>query len=246
MGAWSTSATGALVAESTSGSRFLTRSVGPLVVLAGVLAGCGGQASAGPSQAAGTPTPTASTDAAGIPDDFSLAEGLVADGDTTVSTPRRDVKGIRLERECWGDVWPGAAADRLVVQQVGPELGVTRELAVYRDAATAAAVARHVRVRAARCHQLSATSDGPAMDVTIHGDGDGHTRVGQVARFAETLSDGQPGGSVFVFTRVGRAVLAVEDSGEWTRGSVADGVRDLQRADRDVVSRLCVFSDKGC
>ncbi len=51
---------------------------------------------------------------------------------------------------------------------------------------------------------------------------------------------------MFQFTQVGRAILAVEDSGEWTRVSAVDGARDLARADRHLVARLCVFSHTGC
>jgi hypothetical protein len=174
-----------------------------------------------------------------------LAQGLIADGETTVTTPQRDVKGVDLQPRCWGGVWPGAAVDRLVVEQVGPELGVTRELAVYPDAATAADVAVQVRVNAEHCHRLPASSRRAAMDVTRHGDVD--TGVADIsASFSETLAAGQPGGAVFVFTQVGRAILAVEDAGEWTRDSAVRGVRDLERADRGLVARLCEFSNAGC
>jgi hypothetical protein len=238
--------------------RCLIRPARPAVVLMViVLAGCGGQSSSDPGQAATksaptstptpkpAPTPSASRSAAGIPDDFPLALGLVADGDNKVTTPRRNGKGVGLERTCWGAAWPGAAVDRMVVEQVGPELAVTRELAVYPDRATATAVGERVRVRAAHCHQLPTTSEGAAMDVTLERDvdtGGAHSAVS----FAETLTGGQPGGSVFVFTQVGRAVLAVEDSGEWTRGSARDGVRDLKRTDRALLARMCVFRDAGC
>ncbi|MGA8245633.1 MAG: hypothetical protein WB797_01895 [Nocardioides sp.] len=226
------------------------------VVLAVVLAGCGDhrQSASGPGSATstptGTPTPTTSTsttqpNATGIPDDFPLAHGLAAGGDTTVSAPKRGVPGIRLQQVCWRDAWPGPAVDRLVVEQLGPELGVTRELAVYPDAATASAVAEQVRVDAAHCHRLPATAGEAAMDVTLHGDADaGVPHV--VASFSETLTGGQPGGSVLVFTRVGRAVLAVVDSGEWTRDSAAAGVRQVERADRVLVARMCVFTHAGC
>jgi hypothetical protein len=231
------------------------RRAAPLVLLAVVLAGCGGHGSSGsgakptptPTQTP-TPTPTPTATSSGtiraIPDDFPLAQGLVAGGDTTVTSPRRDVKGIRLERVCWGGVWPGAAVDRMVVQQVAPEESVTRELVVYRDRAAAAAVGRQVRARAAQCHRLPATSDGDAMDVTLEGRAGADD--GRTAGFAETLTGGQPGGSIFVFTQVGRAVLAVEDSGEWTRDSAVRGARSLVRADRGLVARLCVFSGAGC
>jgi hypothetical protein len=226
-----------------------------MVVLAVVLAGCGGHAASshGPTPTpsaptptgnqTGTPTPTAAPNAAAIPDGFPLAQGLTADADDKVTGPRRGVPGVDLEHQCWGGTWPGAAVDRLVVQQVGPELGVTRELATYADAATAAAVATQVHVRAARCHRLPATSAGPASEVTMLGD-DGGDHV--ATSFAETSADGQPGGAIFVFTRVGRAVLAVEDGGEWTRDSAVRGARDLQRTDRGLVARLCVFRDAGC
>ncbi len=227
------------------------RRVGSVVLMFLLLAGCGGQSSSDSGQPSSkspptsTRTSTPTPHATAIPDDFPLAQGLLADGDTTVTTPERNVPGVLLQRTCWGDAWPGAVEDRLVVQQVGPELGVTRELAVYPDPATARAVGEQVRLRAARCHRLPATSQGAAMDVTLEGDVDsrgGHHAVS----FAETLTGGQPGGSVFVFTQVGRAVLAVEDSGEWTRDSAVDGARDREKADRAVVARLCVFRDAGC
>jgi hypothetical protein len=228
-----------------------------MVLLALVLAGCDGHDPSSKGQAPATSTPTstrtpaptsspnASPAGAGIPDDFPLAQGLTADADNTVTTPRRDVKGVDLQSRCWHRSWPGAAVDRLVVQQVGPELSVTRELAVYRDVATARAVAQKVRVHAAQCHRLPATSGQPAMDVTpLSG---GHTGVAHVAsRFAETTAGGEPGGAVFVFTRVGRAILAVEDSGEWTRGSAVRGARKLEGTDRVVVARLCTFRAAGC
>lgn len=231
--------------------------LGLVVLVVIVLAGCSepsssdsGQASAksasaSPRASTTSPTPTASHNAAGIPDDFPLALGLKADGDTTVTTPQRNVKGVDLQRRCWGGVWPGAAVDRLVVQQVGPELGVTRELAVYPDPAAAAAVGKQVRVRVAHCHRLPATSDGAAMDVTPEDDvvTDG---ANLAVSFAETLTGSEPGGSVFVFIQVGRAILAIEDSGEWTRESAVDGARDLERADRALVARLCVFRDAPC
>jgi hypothetical protein len=235
---------GAHMNGSQTALRFLSRRVGPVALMAIVLAGCGGQSSPDqgeePTKSAPSPTPT--PNAAAIPDDFPLAQGLVADGDTRVTAPRRDVKGVSLQPKCWGGAWPGAAVDRLVVQQVGPELGVTRELAVYPDAATAEAVAEQVRVRAARCHRLPAASDGPAMDVTVERTPGADPTVS----FAETLTGGQPGGSVFVFTQVGRAILAVEDSGEWTRDSAVAGARDEERHGRALVARLCVFRDAGC
>jgi hypothetical protein len=242
-----------------SAIRFLSHRIGPVLLVVIVLAGCGeqlpsdsGQTStkSGPvATRSSTPTPapaaTPSRNAAGIPDDFPLAQGLSADGDTTVSTPRRDVKGVHLDPRCWGHVWPGAAVDRLVVQQVGPELGVTRELAVYPDARTAVRITQRISADTAHCRRLPGTPGQPAMDVTrFGGAGAGVTRV--AASFAETMTGGQPSGEVFVFTRVGRAILAVEDSGEWTRDSAVSGARDLRRAQQGVVSRLCLFRDTGC
>ena len=82
------------------------------------------------------------------------------------------------------------------------------------------------------------------MDVTLLGGDTGTAHV--AASFATTMAGGQPGGAVFVFTQVGRAILAVEDGGEWTRDSAVRGARDLERADRDLVARLCLFRDAGC
>ena len=235
----------------------MRRWVGPVALLVLVLAGCSDHEPSSKSHAPATSTPTssrtpapsasptASPTGAGIPDDFPLAQGLTANSDTKVTTPRRDVKGVDLGPGCWRGAWPGAAVDRLVVQQVGPELSVTRELAVYPDVATARAVADKVRVRATRCHRLAATSGQAAMVVTLLG-GDHPGAAHVAASFAETTAGGEPGGGVFVFTRVGRAILAVEDSGEWTRGSAVRGARAVERADRVAVARLCLFRAAGC
>jgi hypothetical protein len=227
--------------------------VAAMLLTAMVLAGCSDHEPSGKGQAParsaasspGTPASTPSSNGPGIPDDFSLAQGLVTDRETTVSRARRGVRGVDLSLRCWDRTWPGAAVNRLVVQQVGPELSVTRELAIYPDAATAAAVGKQVRLKAERCHRLPGTSEQAAMVVTPLGDGDTEaTHV--VASFAETMAGGQPGGAVFVFTQVGRAVLAVEDGGEWTRASAVSGARHLQRTDRDLVAQLCLFRDAGC
>jgi hypothetical protein len=245
--------------------RVLLRRAGALLLLVPVaLAGCGragaddgrGAASHTPAttrSATPGPSPTttdsASPRGAGIPDDFPLGLGLVADGDTSVTPPRRDARGVDLQARCWDHAWPGATVDRLVVEQVGPELGVTRELVLYPDVATARAVVQRVSARAQQCRLLPATSRGPALHVTPYDDVDSGTAqvsAQMPASFSETPADGQPGGALFELTRVGRAVLAVEDSGEWTRDSAVKGIRVLRRADRDVVARLCVFSKGGC
>jgi hypothetical protein len=213
-------------------------SVGLAFCLAVVLAGCGSHSRSTADPVAPTPSSTG-----GIPAGFPLAQGLTADGDTTVSRPRRDVRGVSLQRACWADAWPGSATDHLVVQQVGPELSVTRELAVYADAATAAAVAERIRSGAQGCRRLPAASGAPAM-VVSQLDHAGAPYV--VATFAETPAGGQPGGSVFLFTRVGRALLAVEDSAEWTAASAPSDVRHLTRTQRGVVARLCLFTRAGC
>lgn len=231
-------------------TRQLIRTAGPAMVLAVILVGCGGHSSSEGGHVATTtrssgPTSSPPQSGADIPVDFPLAQGLRADSENTVTEPRRDVRGISLRSRCWNGVWPGRARDRLVTQQRGPELGVTRELVVYADAATAAAEVARVRTRARHCHASPARSEQATLDVTPY-DGVGARSRDVGASFAETLAGGQPGGSVFVFTRVGRAILAVEDSSEWTSDSAADGIRHLQRADRDVVARLCVFTDAGC
>lgn len=222
---------------STSTTRSLAVHAGAVVLLLGALAGCGGSSSSGDGHPRET---TLTLSEIRIPESFPIAQGLTADGDTRVTQPRRAVKGIRLDGRCWGTTWPAQTVDRLVVQQSGPELAVTRELVQYEDEATAARVVNQVRTRAERCHHLPATSDMAALDVTTY-DADPH-----VASFSETISGGQPGGSVFELTQVGSAILAVEDSSEWTPDSAVDGVRELERADRAVVSRMCVFTDAGC
>lgn len=208
------------------------------VVLTLLVAGCGGHGGQGGysgPQARGTSSQSTSPRQPTIPVGFPLARGLVADSETTVSRPRRHVRGIDLPGRCGGAVWPGSSVDRLVVEQVGPELGVTRELAVYRDAAAARAVVGKVRVAVTRC----------GRSATTFGDRDGG-RPGAALRFARTLPAGRPGGSVYVLTQVGRAVLAVQDSGEWTRATAGGGLRHLERSDRGVVVRMCVFTDAGC
>ncbi|MGC4110218.1 MAG: hypothetical protein QM747_07295 [Nocardioides sp.] len=236
--------------STTHRTALVARLVSLLVGVVIVSAGCGDHAGSGSPSDPSSPAPSTATSPTsattnGIPDDFPMALGLRSDGDSTVTTPRHDARGVTLQRTCWGGAWPGSAVDRLVVQQTGPELGLTRELALYPNARAAAQVGRQVRRKAGVCGQIPATRRTTAIDVTAYGD-DVTGGAPVTAGFAETLPDGQPGGSVFVFTRVGRAILAVEDSGEWTRDTAGRGVRHLVRSDRALVARLCVFTGTGC
>ena len=63
--------------------------------------------------------------------------------------------------------------------------------------------------------------------------------------FAVTYTEGL-GGGVYQFTRVGRAVLATYDGGEWGPDSIASGAATATKLTGRITPAMCTFTDAGC
>jgi hypothetical protein len=237
------------------------RTTTPLVLLALLLtAGCGSERAAGSRDAApstvpaaaataspattATPTTTTTTTPTAdrpheIPEDFPLGDGLRPDGDTTLTGPSRDVPGAFLETLCGFTAWPGPPArrtDRLAVQVEGPEWWLTRELVTYDTEDSAVAVVSALRTQVAGC---------PSAEGQVVTTYDGRTGEDSVT-YGTTYRRGL-GGTLVQVTRVGRAVLAVTQSSEYSLETMADSVPLLTRDDRPLVAAMgCLSGDEGC
>lgn len=180
-----------------------------------------------------------------IPDDFPLDAGsldLTGDGGE-ITGPARDIAGVGLATGPCGaaglDVVP--SVDRLAFTSTGPEATDVRELRVYASADHALDVVQQLRVAAGEC----------TTDTTPQGGAIRWARFDDAATGWDSVSFGYTheeglGGSLFHVVRVGPAVLALRQDGEWSAASMGDGVSGLTAIADRIAPEMCVFTADGC
>lgn len=191
-----------------------------------------------PSEA---PSTTAVAPATSIPTDFDLAVDLDS-GDEVVG-PSAGSAGVLDPGMCGTAVWPPSdGVDRLAVTARGPEYRSARELATFPSADEAVAAIAFIRDTLERCP----SSDGEtrANDVTYAAD---DAAVGYDAvTFSALYRSGLTGNRIFQFVRVGNAVLATEQAGEWSSETVGDGIVGLTDSNGALTQQMCLFTETGC
>jgi hypothetical protein len=175
--------------------------------------------------------------------DFPLETGLrSADGDElTQEGPGPDVEGILLPDGFCGDSWPPEArAGRLALKQTGPEFGLWRELITFESADQAAAAVEGLRLAVEACPTL-AGDEASEVTFVAHDVDSGYDD----ATFSYTYSEGL-GGVVYQFVRVGHAVLATAQYGEWAPETTPDGARALNGENSQLTPLMCEYTEDGC
>ena len=176
--------------------------------------------------------------------DFPIENGLPADGgDFSTGGPGSDVEGVTLpEGYCGAAAWPPAApVGRLAVKVSGPEFGLWRELVTFETADEAVAVVADLRAAVEECPSVA--GDDPATDLAFvaHDVDSGYDD----ATFSYTYAEGL-GGAVYQFVRVGHAVLATAQYGEWSPETTADGAEQLNGENTQLTPLMCEYSEEGC
>lgn len=153
--------------------------------------------------------------------------------------PSRKTAGVTTSDECADRLWPNDAAtpsDRLAVTVSGPWGSQGRDLRVYVDEKTAARTWGNLQDSVGDCTSAS----GYTWKVLHPDTGYDSITVGMAS------ADGRPDGAIYQFTKVGNAIFAVSDAGEYVlRTLPADG-GDATVATRKVAPAMCVFSKRGC
>ncbi len=159
--------------------------------------------------------------AADIPADFPLDLDQVAmegDGGEKLG-PSPDETGLRDLELCGASVWT-TSTGRLASTATGPEYADVRELRVYVSADEAAEQLTSLRDQLSGC-----LSELTEVRTIVDAD-TGYDSL----TWTETYTEGL-GGYVVQVTRVGRAVVGIARSGEYSPETVASGVPPLDQAD---------------
>lgn len=176
-----------------------------------------------------------------IPSSFPLdAAYQDPGGDGQVHKPSRDGDGVTFD-PCGVEAFTMPARDRLAFQVTGPEYADTRELRTYRSADDAVEQLQRLRTAAADC--LSDTSGGPGNDTvwTVENVDTGYDSIAATQIYKQGL-----GGGVWVFTRVGRSVLALVEGGEFSTDSVRVRLPALVERAKQIAPSMCLFTEAGC
>ena len=153
----------------------------------------------------------------GIPADFPVDRDLVSPEGDPIDGPSATAAGVPATELCGSPVWPSGGSARLAATATGPELRDSRELVLYDTADEAVEVVTGLRDAVAACPDQEVEGGSTQVITSLPGD-TGYDTV----TFAVTYTEGL-GGGVYQFTRVGRAVLATYDGGEWGPDSIATG-----------------------
>lgn len=185
------------------------------------------------------------------PPPLKIDAGLPTADDNEIQRrgPSADAPGAGEVSPCGVEVWPQRGIDRLAVSQVGleGEYGEARELVELASADEAVALMGDVRSAVSACpteiNELDPTNSPEIVWEALAAD----TGYEDSVTLAQTYADGLPGGSVWQFTRVGKAILVVSTGGEITAGrSVSMAVHHLTEATREITPAMCRYTDEGC
>jgi hypothetical protein len=194
-----------------------------------------------PCQVEGEPAAGSSTEAGSaddIPAEFPLDVGFGTGSDVSVTGPSSSADGVSFADLCQTDAWPGSGGtDRLAVRLEGIEYSVTRELVTYGSAQEASAVVTALSDAVAACPR-----DEDRRFRTL----EANTGYPSSVTFGFTYEQGL-GGAVHQVVRVGRAVLATVETGEYAPESLAAGVQSLTGDNREITDLMrCSWTEAGC
>jgi hypothetical protein len=185
------------------------------------------------------PAPTGTK--AEIPGDFPLAldqHAMEGDGGEFIA-PSRDAPAVRAEI-CGAPAFSVAPVDRLASLATGPEFADARQVTTYATAAEATDQMNTIRSRLDAC-----PSDGVGDSREHYHRYNADTGYGDSITFGTTYDIGT-GGELVQIVRVGRAILALSNSGEFVAESQQDAVPLTTKLAKRILPAMCTFTSAGC
>ncbi len=167
--------------------------------------------------------------------------------EVTREGPGPQAQGAQEVSPCDQAVWPVDGVDRLAVTETGPGYAESREVVEFAGADEAVAAMAAVRSAVSACptevNEFDPTNS-PEMAWTVE---QADTGYEDSVTFAQTYVDGMPGGAIWQFTRVGRAILVTDVAGEYAAGRSVDlAVDQLTELTRTITPAMCEFTEEGC
>jgi len=173
--------------------------------------------------------------------DFPLDQGLISGSEFSVEGPGPAVEGVTFPDGFCGDSWPPEApVGRLALKQTGPEYAAWRELVTFESADEAAAAVAGLRAAVRECPTL-AGDEAANLTFVSHDVDSGYDD----ATFSSTYREGL-GGVVYQFVRVGHAVLATAQAGEWSPETAETGAEEINGENSQLTPLMCEYTEAGC
>lgn len=167
--------------------------------------------------------------------------------EVTREGPGPQAPGAQEVAPCGQTVWRVDGVDRLAVTETGTGYAESREVVELAGADDAAAAMADLRSAVSACptevNEFDPTNS-PEMAWTMEPADTGYE---DSVTFAQTYVDGMPGGAIWQFTRVGRAILVTFVGGEYAPGrSVTMAVDQLTQVTRSITPAMCEYTEDGC
>lgn len=186
------------------------------------------------------PSPGASTS---IPKGFPLTlDQHAMEGDGGAFTGPSATAARPFVEVCGAEVFTVPHAERLASSATGPEYADDRQLTTY--ASVAKAVAQMEAIRAA-VDDCTGFTDDSGADLVYH-QYRADTGYADSITFGSTYRAGPPGGEIVQALRVGRAILALSQYGEWMPQTQAAYVPHLTARTKAILPAMCAFTSAGC
>jgi hypothetical protein len=161
-----------------------------------------------------------------------------ADGE--VHPPSAEGDPVLFE-PCGREAFDVGSRDQLFFQVVGPEYGDTRELRTYPSADQAVRQMEKLRAAVAACPHDPSSDPASAASWRTHSVDTGYDSFAAAQTYDQGL-----GGGVWLFTRVGRSILALVGGGEFATDTVWDALPpEVDRTCR-IAPSMCPFTEAGC
>ena len=176
-----------------------------------------------------------------IPSAFPIDAAHVDPGsDGEVGTPSQDGDGVVLD-PCGANAWTVPAQDRLTFLVTFPEGADSRELRTYPSADDAVRQMGRLRTAVADCPRHDSSDPGSAASWITHSVDTGYDSFAVATTYDQGL-----GGGAWLFTRVGRSILAVAEGGEFSRETVWGALPTLLDRTNGITPSMCLFTEAGC
>ena len=176
-----------------------------------------------------------------IPDSLDVTGAMVENDSGEPATQAHGAPGLSTVDFC--EAGPPFAddgrVDSVAATTSGPEYGDTREVVLYPDEKSAAAVLEELTVAARDCPRESGSAGSALHEVRSWDLGESGVVV--VRTYTDSL-----GAEIMHFTRVGEALLAASTFGDYDPRNTEDGEAEEARHLRPIVSQLCVLYDASC
>jgi hypothetical protein len=170
-----------------------------------------------------------------IPSGLQLGRGLSSSEGEPVDGPSATAEGVPALDLCGTSVWPVTGVERLAVTVSGPEYRENRELVTFASSADLTAALDALRSAA----DPSCAPEGRTMASYDE----------QVGDNSVTFAMGYEGGTgldIYQFAQVGRSLLATHRMTDGFLDGADPSVRNVTKANQDLVPDLCPFTERGC